>query len=80
MTAEHKLNRQGHRYIYYRCTRKKSGWNCRQKAVEGTQVERQMVAFLNSITIPKRLVDWALTVIRDLDGEEGEKAQQTFET
>jgi hypothetical protein len=60
ITAEHKTNRFGTKYIYYRCTKKKRNIKCSQKCIEEKELEKQIVSFLDSITINERLLTWAL--------------------
>ncbi|MDR9824760.1 recombinase zinc beta ribbon domain-containing protein, partial [Vibrio sp. FNV 38] len=49
VTAEATVNRQGHRYVYYRCTRGKRDQDCRERFIEEKQLERQLLAFLDRI-------------------------------
>lgn len=53
ITAEHKKNRQGHRYIYYHCTRRNVGNKCTERSVEARELERQIVSFLHDLHIPE---------------------------
>ncbi|MDP1630264.1 MAG: recombinase family protein [Caulobacter sp.] len=61
VTAEHKTNAYGRRYIYYHCTRRMLGPRCRQPAVEVRALEKQIVAFLTRLkcdpTVGKWLID-----------------------
>ena len=56
VTAEHKTNRQGHRYIYYHCTRRHR--RCAQPSIEVKRLEQQIRAFLATIHLPDRLYQW----------------------
>lgn len=60
VTAEHKVNRFGSRYIYYHCTRRNAGSRCVQPSVEAKELEEQIASFVGQITIDdethKRLV------------------------
>ena len=60
ITAEEQINRYGSRYIYYHCTRRKFGWRCQQPYLELRELERQIVRFLNEITVPERIHNWML--------------------
>lgn len=60
ITAEHQTNRFGSKYIYYHCTKKKRHISCSQKYVEERNLEQQIESFLSSITINKKLLQWAL--------------------
>jgi len=70
VTAENKINRQGHRYVYYHCTRKKIRFQCRQRCIEEKALESQIQSFLDSLTIPEAFVRWAVTVLREREGED----------
>ncbi len=77
VTAEHKRNRYGRRYIYYHCTHKKIGTRCRQKVIEVRKLESQILGFLDSLSIPRALADWAIRVMRESNGDEVEKSRLT---
>lgn len=64
MTAEHKTNRFGSRYVYYHCARGKLG-GCRQPVIEEKQVERQVLAYLQSLELP----EWAERELARLAGQ-----------
>lgn len=51
VTAEHKVNRYGRRYVYYHCTKRNNGPRCDQPSVEASDLERQFVAFLDQLAI-----------------------------
>ena len=46
VTAEHKQNRQGHRYIYYHCTHRNTGSRCDQPVIAAKRMEAQIASFL----------------------------------
>lgn len=52
VTAEHKVNRYGSRYIYYHCTKRNVGERCPEPSIEVSKLERQIVSFLESVAIP----------------------------
>ncbi len=62
VTAEHKTNRQGHRYIYYHCTRRHR--RCRQPSIEVKKLEEQIRSFLATIYLPDRLYHWVLQKLK----------------
>lgn len=64
ITAEKKVNRQGHAYTYYHCTRSKSRVKCSQKSIEERELERQVMRFLDSITITRNLENWAIGMLQ----------------
>jgi DNA invertase Pin-like site-specific DNA recombinase len=75
ITAEHKINRQGHKYIYYHCSKRKRAVHCSQKVIEGKALEKQIVTFLDSITISREFKDWAVRIIKRMHSEECEKSE-----
>lgn len=60
ITAEHKVNRYGSRYIYYHCSKQRRDYRCRQGSVSDADLEAQLIAFLETITLPDSLHEWAL--------------------
>lgn len=58
ITAEHKVNPYGSRYIYYHCTRRMDGPRCREPAVEVKALEGQIVRFLRTITLEPQVEAW----------------------
>jgi site-specific DNA recombinase len=80
ITAEHKKNRQGHRYVYYHCTKRKPGIACNQRVIEVRELERQIADFLSSITITAKAKDWAIDRIREFHSEEAEIDKAGFES
>lgn len=67
VTAEHKINRQGHQYTYYHCTKRNVGEKCRQPSVVATALEAQIVAFLETITIDQQLHDALVAEARKIE-------------
>ena len=76
ITAEHKTNRHGHRYVYYHCTHRHARCYCRQPSIEGRELERQLLAFLESIILPASLHDWALRMVKQTESERIEQAKR----
>lgn len=75
ITAEHvkKTNKGNgfiHRYIYYRCTKKKKNIKCSQSSVELKQLENQIAKLLFQIRIPEKLKDWVLKHLDELGNQE----------
>jgi hypothetical protein len=60
VTAENKVNRFGSRYSYYHCTKKRMGYRCEQPCIQETALEKQIVEFLESLTPPENLHQWAM--------------------
>jgi hypothetical protein len=42
VTAEHKVNRYGSRYIYYHCTKRNTGVRCPEPSIEARHLEEQI--------------------------------------
>ncbi|MDB5580964.1 MAG: Resolvase domain [Bradyrhizobium sp.] len=75
ITAEHKMNRYGHRYIYYHCTNKKGAPSrCLERSVEGKALEGQLVAFLASLAIGPDIEAWVRTELEQDASHEKEVA------
>ena len=62
VTAEHKINRQGHHYVYYHCTRRRRP-QCTEPSVEVRKLEEQVLACLKRIAISDRAHKRALAQI-----------------
>src|SRR5215470_9581632 len=60
ITAEAKVNRHGYHYTYYHCTKSRLNSRCPQRSIEVEELEKQILQFLEQITIPKSIHDWAL--------------------
>jgi hypothetical protein len=55
VTAEHKVNRYGRRYIYYHCTKRQG---CSQGSIEARTLEAQIEAYLARLAINPRFLEW----------------------
>jgi DNA invertase Pin-like site-specific DNA recombinase len=60
VTAEHKVNRYGYRYVYYHCTRPRLGVKCTEPSVEIRSLEAQIAVFLESVSVRKDFERWVL--------------------
>jgi hypothetical protein len=60
VTAEEHVKKNGTRYSYYRCTKKKSGYRCSQRFVSAEEIDRQIAVFLRRLAIPRETADRAL--------------------
>ena len=58
VTAEHRINRQGHHYTYYHCT-KRNLPRCSERAIDLDDLEAQVLAYLRRIDIPDEIHIWA---------------------
>ncbi|GAA0325933.1 hypothetical protein GCM10009087_40330 [Sphingomonas oligophenolica] len=75
ITAEHKVNRYGHRYIYYHCTNKKGAPSrCPERSIEQKALEGQLVDFLASLAIDPDIEAWVRTELEQDAGHEEEVA------
>lgn len=75
VTAEHKTNRYGSRYIYYHCSRRgKLGRKCVERSVEQTVLEEQFAEFLASLSLDRRVETWTLAAV----GDEAEMDKETL--
>ncbi len=51
--------------IYNRCSKRKKGVECHQKPIKFEELSKQVTDYLDSITIPKEFLGWALEVLKD---------------
>ena len=59
LTAEEQINRYGYRYVYYHCTRHKlSRTDCREPFLEERVFEKQVLGWLERMTLPQAIFDW----------------------
>ncbi|PKQ07437.1 MAG: hypothetical protein CVT71_01055, partial [Alphaproteobacteria bacterium HGW-Alphaproteobacteria-10] len=64
LTGERHTNRQGHVYVYYRCSRRRPGYPmCNAPAPSEEQVTSRILASLESIHLDERLHQWTLGAI-----------------
>jgi len=78
VTAEHKTNRFGSRYIYYHCSRRREGPRCKQPSLEARSLIRQIEGFLATLHVEPRIQLWALRelAISEEQSSEAKAAQQ----
>ncbi len=72
LTGEQHVKKSGRRYVYYRCFQNRSGGTCREPATPEPVIDAQIVADLERLTIPERILAWLLartekTVAREAD-------------
>jgi hypothetical protein len=60
VTAEHKVNPYGSRYIYYHCARKGLGVRCPEPSIEVKSLEAQIASFLGTLFVDPQLEAWAI--------------------
>ena len=57
VTAERKTNRQGHKYVYYHCARKRRGVSyCQERSVAEAEIDRCIMGFLAQLSVPDSFV------------------------
>ncbi|WP_339632759.1 recombinase family protein [uncultured Sneathiella sp.] len=81
VTAEHKANRFGSRYVYYHCTRRRQP-KCLEKSIEARELDQQFQEHLKQIEISQEFHDWALLELEALRtniSANVEKARQSKE-
>ena len=70
VTAEKKINRHGSHYTYYHCSKRRADHRCRQPYVSVCNLETQLTAFLDAITIPDRMHRWAVARLQKAASEQ----------
>jgi site-specific DNA recombinase len=60
VTAEEKVNRYGYHYTYYHCTKRRLDYRCRQPSLSLSNLEQQLIHFLEKLTPPDDLHSWAI--------------------
>ncbi len=64
--------------VYYRCTRRKAGIACDQKAIRKEELENQIVEILDQVTIPRSFVEWAIQWLKDNNDESITKEKEVL--
>ena len=76
ITAENKTKRQEngnvHEYTYYRCTKKRKDFVCKESAVREKELDRQLSSLIQKVSLPK---DWAEELLKMAENEHGKSAQ-----
>jgi hypothetical protein len=67
VTAEHTTNRYGSHYIYYHCSKRGPGARCAERSVEQTDLEKQLVGFLASVSIHSEIEKWTIASAGDAE-------------
>ena len=75
VTAEHKVNRAGRRYVYYHCTGRSKATRCVQPSTEAASLAAQFEAFLKRLSIDERLVRPLLALV--VAADKGDAAAYT---
>lgn len=66
ITAEHKYRRKNH-YVYYHCTHRRKGHQCKQPSIEEKEFTRQLEEIFNNLTIRKEFQEWGMETIREMN-------------
>lgn len=74
VTAEHKENRFGSRYIYYHCSWRRPNYNCTQRCISAEALEEKVVQFVEEVTLPQSIHGFQLERLERLDVQERELA------
>jgi site-specific DNA recombinase len=75
ITAEEKINRYGYHYTYYRCTKRRFYPRCEQRPIEVRRLEEQILSFLDELSLPDGLHEWALRKLEHTSGEREAEAK-----
>jgi DNA invertase Pin-like site-specific DNA recombinase len=75
VTAEVHAKSPGRRYVYYRCTRPKTGPPCREPAISERELEEQIARWLATLAIPRRVLAWTLERVNQALQNEEERRE-----
>jgi site-specific DNA recombinase len=75
ITAEEKINPYGSRYVYYHCTKRRVDHRCSQPYISLSDLEREILSFLEQITIPEKLYLSAIKTLKRLSAEQQSEKQ-----
>lgn len=81
VTAEEKINRFDSHYTYYHCSKRRLDYRCSQPYISLSDLEKQIIQFLEEITIPKSIHRWVLAKLERLSNnraKEHEIQQQSL--
>jgi site-specific DNA recombinase len=62
VTADEHYNRHGYHYVYYHCTHKPNVL-CKERSIEEEELERQILAFIERISLDKEQTEQALALV-----------------
>lgn len=80
ITAETKVKPSGRKYTYYHCTKKRLHRHCSQKTIRVEELERQVGAILDKITITDKARDWVLDYLKWHHSQETDDRSRVYET
>jgi hypothetical protein len=58
IVAEVHVKKSGKRFVYYRCSRRKKDWPCREPALPGPKLIEQFADLLSQVEIPAKIHAW----------------------
>ncbi len=67
-------------YIYYRCTKKKTHINCKQKAIEEKQLDEEIDCLLGKINISNHFKEWAIKHLNEINTDEEIQREKLLST
>lgn len=80
ITAEEHVKPSGLHFVYYRCGRKKRAVKCTQPALALRELERQIVAFLEGVSVPEEIHQWVLSRLDRWGQEEAKRTLSSRES
>lgn len=66
-------------YVYYHCTKKRAV-RCHQRSVRAEALEEQVAGYLNRLSVPADILQWALAALAEIERDGIAEAQQLHET
>ncbi len=76
--TKHYKNGKSQTFVYYRCTKKKSGEKCRQSYLPAKELEEQVISFLDSITLSTAFVEWAIKWLKVMHSNQEELREAKY--
>jgi len=78
ITAEHKVNRYGSRYVYYHCTKNRLYHPCRQRVIAADVLEGQFLTFVEGLSLGPGVLSWLLDQLKEREASRLVEQQATF--
>ncbi|MDR3500682.1 MAG: recombinase family protein [Parvibaculum sp.] len=75
ITAEHKRNAYGSRYVYYHCAKTRRDVRCTQRVIQAKDLETQLLAIVEGVAIKPRMHAAMLKLLRE-NGKDWHAEQQ----
>lgn len=77
ITAEHKINRHGHAYTYYRCTKKRRDYRCSQPTIRAEALDEEFASFVRQLEITPNVKTWLIDELQKRRLKQGEHEAAT---